>query len=39
MAFDTSSFEVITQEYETLLTYQREDPETQIPCWLNPGKS
>jgi len=31
MAFDTSSFEVITQEYETLLTYQREDPETQIP--------
>jgi len=31
MAFDTNSFEVIAQEYETLLTYRREDPETQIP--------
>ena len=31
MAFDTSSFEVIAQGYETLLTYQREDPETQVP--------
>jgi len=31
MAYDTTSFEVIAQGYETLLTYQREDPETQIP--------
>ncbi|HPS33603.1 MAG TPA: ABC transporter substrate-binding protein [Anaerolineaceae bacterium] len=31
MAFVTSSAEVISQEYETLLTYQREDPETLVP--------
>ncbi|NMC15602.1 MAG: hypothetical protein GYA40_03020 [Chloroflexi bacterium] len=31
MTYDTTSFEVIAQGYETLLTYQREDPETQIP--------
>jgi len=31
MAFDTFSFEVIGQAYETLLTYQREDPETLVP--------
>ncbi len=31
MAFDTTSFEVTAQGYETLLTYQREDPETLIP--------
>ena len=31
MVFDINSFEVLAQVYESLLTYEREDPETMVP--------
>ncbi len=31
MVYDIESFEVLAQVYESLLTYQREDPETMVP--------
>jgi len=31
MVYDVNSFEVLAQVYESLLTYQREDPETMVP--------